>query len=289
MRCIPEMIRSWFVVPASGQVSMPDRDAIRDGIEYRTLPVCLMMVMLLFLPGIVRAEDKPAEKPPEPPSVVLCNPLSMKLGRTMKMTVRGLRLDQSTEVRCGLEGATVKILKKGTASVPRNFEAARVGDTEMVIEVTVPKTVTATETNIAVVSPGGESKPFRILISDPAAIVQDKEANDGFGQSQVVDPPCLIEGSIHTGLNVDVFAISAKAGQAVNARVTAHTLGSALDSILTLFDEHGRIIKTADDSDTPDAVLDIVVPRSGRYLLVLQDAHDQGGSTHPYRLEITAK
>jgi hypothetical protein len=77
--------------------------------------------------------------------------------------------------------------------------------------------------------------------------------------------------------------VSAKAGQKIRAEVIAARRGSAVDGILTAFDTSGRLLATSDDAaDSVDPILSLTAPADGDYLIVVQDAHDRGGGTHPY-------
>jgi hypothetical protein len=67
-------------------------------------------------------------------------------------------------------------------------------------------------------------------------------------------------------------------GQKLVFEVLAARYGSPLDSILTLYDDGGRIIGTNDDHDgSPDSRLAVTLPKTGVFYLSLADAHDQGG------------
>jgi len=76
-------------------------------------------------------------------------------------------------------------------------------------------------------------------------------------------------------------------GRTLVARVDARSYGSAVDAVLTLFDGAGTLVAVHDDGATPDAELRVPIVVSGTYRLVLQDALDRGGPTHPYRVTVT--
>ena len=63
--------------------------------------------------------------------------------------------------------------------------------------------------------------------------------------------------------------------------------GSLLDAVLTLFDAHGHILATCDDTaDSHDPQLRAELPADGAYFLALNDAHDRGGAWHNYELTV---
>ena len=90
---------------------------------------------------------------------------------------------------------------------------------------------------------------------------------------------------------MDVFRITAKAGQRLSAKVFAARLGSPLDSLLTLYDEHQRVIAMNDDAgpESPDSSLSLTLPRDGTYYISLTDAMGNGGAMFPYLLQVAVK
>jgi hypothetical protein len=276
----------------------------------RLLPSAVLC--LLALSGLSNSWLRAEEAPPEPPRIALSSPFAAAPGSTTKLIIRGWKLDQATDVRCLISGATVKVLSKGAAPVPGRQEAKQVGDTQIEIELTLPAAATGSKDaspeaatapsdqdrgqgiraagcELVVVSPEGESSPYRLLLGAASPVVTETEPNDGFNQAQPVESSQTIDGSTHGDRNVDVFRFEAAAGQMVTAEVFAARYGSALDSLLTLYDDRSTPVATSDDTDTPDSRVMYRVPRTGRYFLVLQDAHDRGGPAHPWRLVLSTR
>lgn len=66
--------------------------------------------------------------------------------------------------------------------------------------------------------------------------------------------------------------------------------GDGFDAMLTLYNERAQQIAFHDDlPKSRDARLEVELPADGVYFLVLIDAHDRGGPTHPYRLVVYKK
>lgn len=255
---------------------------------------CLAFAALAM--GIVVQEGFPEEgKPNERPVVLMTIPLAIPRGSTTRVTLRGQRLDGATMVKSLTPGVEVKIVGQGNAAVPNTLKSERVGDRQIEVELTVPA-IDATkpdgaggagEVELVVVTPKGESKPFAVLVGGEFPVVEEKEPNDGFAQAQPVVVPSIVNGAIHDARNVDVFAVEAKAGERLIVEVIAARRGSALDALLMLYDARGTVIAQNDDSPgTTDARLDVTLKAAGRYSLVVQDANDLGGVTHPYRLVV---
>ena len=151
---------------------------------------------------------------------------------------------------------------------------------------------------LRVVTAAGVSPPYRILVDGGPPAVAEKEPNDGFDTAQAIDlvpgTSMKLDGSIHESRNVDVYCFEGRAGERLRGELIAARQGGPLDAFATLFDESGSIVFQADDAEdadaaggpvtSPDPRWDTVLPRTGRYYLSLQDAHDRGGVLHRYRL-----
>jgi hypothetical protein len=233
-------------------------------------------------------QPKPAEKK-DAPRPLLCIPLGVVPGVETKVVIRGQRLDKATEVRFGDVKATVKIVKKRNASVPNMQDAAKVGDTEIEAQITLPADFAEKEAAFTVVTPAGESAPHKLFV-DKTPTVGEKEPNNGFRQAQAVQFPQVIDGAIGQSQDVDVFRFDGQAGQQVVIEVFAARYGSALDSFLTLYDAGGQIVASNDDIDgSNDSRIEATLPKAGVYYVSVIDAHDTGSPTHVYRLVIRAK
>jgi hypothetical protein len=236
-------------------------------------------------------QQKPSEKK-DAPRVLVVAPLGVVPGATTRLTVRGLKLDTATAVRFTDDRFTSKVLNKGKAAPLDKQEPARVGDTQVQVEVTLPAGADGFRDGKApfvVVTPAGESEPHHLLVETVLPVLAEKEPNNSFRQAQAIGVPQVIDGAIAQGQDVDVFRFEGKAGQKIVAEVLAARHGSALDSILTLYDAAGRELASNDDSDgSSDSRLEATLPTAGVYYLGLMDAHDQGGSAHVYRLVVRA-
>ena len=250
-----------------------------------------VLLLWLCLPATVslRADESSVEKK-EPPRVAMCVPLALPTESDMpaKLTVRGWNLEGVKELRSSDPKVSFKVLSSSKASVPNGQEAKNVGDTQLEVEATVSEGVPPGRLSLTVVAPHGDSDPYSMLVGSVDPVVADKEANDGFRQAQPINIPQTIDGLIHDRRNVDVYAFEIDSPLRVDIEVLARRHGSALDSLLTLFDERGRIVAVNDDHDgSPDSRITRTLP-AGRYLISLQDAHDHGGAAHPYRLTVRA-
>ncbi|HZY86405.1 MAG TPA: PPC domain-containing protein [Gemmataceae bacterium] len=249
-------------------------------------PLALLLLALLPLP-LFGQPKMPATA--GGPKIVVAIPLGVKPGATTRLTLRGLKLDAATEVRCQEPKASAKLLKKGGASVPNQQDVNRVGNTEAQVEVTLPPDYPARTVTVTVLTPAGESLPHALLV-DRGPVVAEKEPNNGFREAQPLAAGQEVQGAISQNQDVDVYRFEGKAGQHVVAEVLAARYGSALDSFLTLYDGEGRILASNDDSGGgPDSRVELRLPRDGAYFLSVIDANDQGGPAHVYRLSLRLK
>jgi len=204
------------------------------------------------------------------------------------MTLRGLNLDQASEVKFAepIEGATVAIKSKGKAEIPKETDPAVYGDTKAELEIKLPAEFAADKVGLIAVNPKGEAVyDLKVVAKDK--LIPEKEPNGGFATAQAVEAGQTIQGSIGQALDVDVFKIAGKKGETWSIEVEAQKRGSVLDPLLTLHDSAGHIVATADDSEASrDPSLKVTLPKDGTYLITLIDAHNAGGVTHPYLLNL---
>jgi pre-peptidase len=252
-------------------------------------PLRFLLLVSLVMPAFVgtvtpsHGQDKKADKKAEP-RVLLALPLGVQPGSTTKVTIRGVVLDAATEVRFPGSKVTAKIVAKGKANVPDKMPPTRVGDTQVVAEVTVPAGVAGPFLDFVVVTPAGETKTHQLLLETAIPVIVEKEPNEGFRQAQKIQLPQAIDGVIDRPRDVDVFAFEGKAGQRIVFEVHAARLGSLLDPILTLYAADASQVASSAADVKADPRIELTLPGDGTYFLSLNDAHDQGGPLHVYRL-----
>jgi hypothetical protein len=244
----------------------------------------LFAVWCLFL-GVLAASAQMKEGP----RVLVPMPLGIPVGTPTRLTLRGLRLDTATEVRCQAPKATAKLLGKGKASVPKAEDTPRLGDTQVEMELTLPPDYPGHSVTVSVVTAAGES-PAQPLLVEREPILTEKEPNNGFREAQALTLPVELQGAIGQPQDVDVFRFEGKAGQRLVLEVFAARFGSPLDPLLTLYDAAGQILARNDDVDgSADARIEITLPGDGVYFLEVADANDQGGPQYLYRLSVRAR
>jgi hypothetical protein len=243
--------------------------------------------VLALVPALTPAQrKKPAAK--NVPRIIVASRLGVAPGATARLDLRGLKLDGITAVRCAPKG-TVKVLRKAKVGLPNGQDAGRVGDSHAEVELSVPADVAGATLTLVAQSKDGDSAPYTLTL-DRTPVLAEKEPNGGFKQAQPIKVGQVVEGAIDRPQDVDTFRFEGKAGQKLVLEVRAARHGSALDSLLTLYDARGRTLDSNDDlPDSTDSRLEVTLPAAGTYYVSVQDAHDQGGPAFVYRLEVRAK
>lgn len=250
------------------------------------------MKFAAFVPSLLAlyltlAAQSASSQESEAPVIKLANPIGVLPGTTTKVLLRGWKLDDAKEVKCGDGKSTAKILGQGNADNLNMQDSKRVGDRKVEIELTLPVDVAVGELALTVVTGKGESQPYSLFVGGDLPVVEEKEGNDGFRQAQTLQIPQIVFGSIHADRNVDCFAFDGLAGKRLVCEVFAHRRGTNLDALLSLYNDRGVLVASHDDlSDSRDARLEVTLPSDGKFYLVLQDAHDLGGHAHAYRLVV---
>ncbi|MDY3553079.1 PPC domain-containing protein [Gemmata sp. JC717] len=244
------------------------------------------IVSLLVSCAATASQEKKVEPKKEPPPKVLYSvPLVVRPGEKQKLALRGKHLASVKDVKVlGADGAKVRVLGAKAVGVPNNYPADRVGDSEVEIELELPKDAKPGAVKL-IAAGASDSNEYRPLVRDDLPTVTDKEDNGAFGSAQLIALPVAVEGTIKGERDVDVFKFVGKKGQKVRIEVQAARFGSPLDGFLTVCDANRNILDTVDDADgSADPVVTLTLPGDGAYYVSLIDAHDLGGPNFGYRL-----
>ena len=130
--------------------------------------------------------------------------------------------------------------------------------------------------------------PFAV---DSLRDVVEREPNDSLKDAAKLTLPVIVNGRIQAAGDVDVFAVTGRAGEQVVAEITARRLGSPLDSVLELTDATGARLAVSDDvsdkgsgliTHQADSRITLSFPANGTYHLRVGDLQRKGGPE--YRL-----
>ena len=243
--------------------------------------IALHLALAAFaLPLAVAAKDaKPPVKVVQRAKYTL--PLAVAPGFAGRVTVRGFGLDTATEVTA--DGVAAKIVgKPRKAAPPQNVPPELSGDTEIDLELALPKDFAAPHIALKV----GTADAVKLLVV--RGLVAEREPNDGFATGQLIILPLTLHGTIEKARDADVYRFVGRKGQRWQFAVTARKLGSPVDALLTLYDDKRRVVESCDDNGIDaDPSFTVTLSRDGVYSLGVIDSHDQGGGIFPYVLSVT--
>ncbi len=125
----------------------------------------------------------------------------------------------------------------------------------------------------------------------------ESEPNNTPKAAQRVTLPIIMNGTIGTPGDQDLFRFEGRAGQEVVAEVYARRLDSPVDALLKLTDASGACLAANDDWEDlgsgvnthhADSYLRFKLPADGTYTVHLSDTQHAGGEAYAYRLRLSA-
>ena len=166
--------------------------------------------------------------------------------------------------------------KKSKAEVPKESDAKKIGDTQVAAEIFLPTETSAGTNWFTLTSPDGISEPRPLLFLAAVDLIDEKEPNGGFREAQAMSNGATMSGNIKEVGDVDVFRFEGAA-----------SVGSALDSLLTLYDAQGNLLASNDDAGNGrDSRLEFRLKAAGTHYVSVMDANDKAGPTHVYLLRV---
>ncbi len=101
--------------------------------------------------------------------------------------------------------------------------------------------------------------------------------------------PLAFNGILQEQGDTDYFKFTAKKGQKYRFRSYANKIGTAVDTVIYIYDAKGKQIGSNDDADgSSDSRLDFTAAADGEYVLRVRDMLDRGGKDFIYRIETEA-
>jgi hypothetical protein len=113
--------------------------------------------------------------------------------------------------------------------------------------------------------------------------LDDLEPNDDLANATPISYGETLKGSLDPFGELDFFAFSGTAGDTIQTDVSALSIGSELDALITLLDAAGDTIVDHDDriiGIMQDPLLQTVLPLTGNYFLVM-DSWNRTGENNP--------
>jgi hypothetical protein len=231
----------------------------------------------------------------EAPRITATEPAALTSGSKVTFKVRGFEMKGATQLRFIAAGEateseavaapiSVEIKETKEAGQAKGLDNKVVGNTQLIADLTLPADLAAGLWDYVIVTPAGEAKgKIAVLAAD--SVIDEKEPNNGFREAQELPAGKLARGSIQGDKDVDVFAFTAQAGQALKITVTS---GGPLlmDAQLDCYDLHGQFLAASDDDQSRDPVVTCKAQADGIVYICVSSAHDVGGEWHSYLLAV---
>ncbi len=210
------------------------------------------------------------------PKLTAASPLGVAPGQTVDLTLTGTALAKPTGVWSNLSAKfelPTDDKKNGTAA------------DKVVYRVTVPADAPQGTYALRIATPGGISN-LRLFTVDELPTLK-QVANTTLATAQELPLPVAVEGSVNAE-SYHYFKFRGEAGQRLAVDVQARRLGSALDSVVRLFDATGRELAFSDDEEATEADSRFVtrLPAAGEYFIELRDIRYQGSANHVFRMRV---
>lgn len=131
----------------------------------------------------------------------------------------------------------------------------------------------------------GVTTPLKFVVGDLPEITEQER--DGRPIPAAVQHPLTINGRIFPRQDVDVWTITARAGEIITIRVDADRIGSPLEAKIDVRGPRGQVAEALATSGH-DPRASFVASDAGTYAISIGDVRGDGGPAFVYRLSITS-
>jgi len=153
-------------------------------------------------------------------------------------------------------------------------------------KVKLPATVPPGKFGVFAQDAGGISpSPIPFRLSDLPNVVETDGNVSHATATKVPQFPAALNGVIAKEKEVDHYRFTAKKGETYDVHCYARRLGSALDSVMYIYNLNGGALIGNDDAIGPDSYFRWSVPADGEYVLTVTDHLGKGGPNYFYRVE----
>ncbi len=242
--------------------------------------------------------DWPTGNRTTPPTINAVSPLGVSRGATVEMTVEGFNLAGASAIYFSEPGIKAKILRvKELPDLPDirlgsngTLSTVDLGPLPMRNQVTVELDISP-EAQVSTVSmrlqtPLGTSPEARFAVEPYYGESPDREPNDTAENAFESYLPSILVGSISQPGDVDYYKISVKAGEQLVFDNGAAMLGTALQPVISIFDEARNPVREfGADGKTDTVAFGHHFKKSGAYYVRVSDYQQSGGRNHIYRIK----
>ncbi|MCC6509792.1 MAG: PPC domain-containing protein [Pirellulaceae bacterium] len=149
--------------------------------------------------------------------------------------------------------------------------------------------------DVRVATPRGVSTVGQVVIVADK-VLNEKDANDTRETAMSIGLPATVCGRIEKAEDVDVYRFQVEAGTRLCFHVLCmrlqdrvHDLQTHADPIITIRDQHGSVVASADNTFAGDPLVDHVFDRAGEYFLEIRDVRYTGNNFWEYSVEIHSR
>lgn len=254
------------------------------------------MRRLVFGLVLLAACGTAAAQPPPPglpsPRVQHVFPLGVKAGTTVEVTVTGTDIEEPEKLlfaHPNLKGEYIVPAKdvpdpkdpkktvpapKANPAGPHKFKVTATGD--------VPPGLY----DLRFVGKWGASNPRSFAVGDQTETAE-KEPNNDVPDAQKLELGTTVSGVISAPTDVDYSSFTGKKGQRVIVSCLTSSVDSKASPMLEVYDTSGRKLAVNRNYRDNDALVDLVLPADGDYLVRLcQFTYTVGGPDYFYRLSV---
>jgi hypothetical protein len=250
-------------------------------------------LVLLAVSGTAAAQQPPPGLPS--PHLQHVFPLGVRAGNSVEVTVTGTDLEEPESLLFAHPGLKGEYLAPPKAEVPDPKDPKKIGPPPKTnpagpykFRVTAAADVPPGLYDLRVVGAWGVSNPRTFAVSDQIEIAE-KEPNNDVGEAQKVEIGTTVSGIISAPTDVDYTSFTGKKGDRIVISCLASSISSRADPMIEVIDPSGRRLGTNRNYLGSDALIDVVLPDDGEYLVRLfQFTYTAGGPEYFYRLSITA-
>jgi len=117
--------------------------------------------------------------------------------------------------------------------------------------------------------------------------IAEMEPNSSPAQAQTLFLPCVVNGKIEIGSDLDYFAFNAEKDEKLVFQSQTRALGSPCDLVLAVKTAEGKTIAQSDSNQPADAALTNKFSDAGKYLLEVRDLSGNTQPNVPYRIKLS--
>lgn len=253
--------------------------------------------LVLSAASLALCDSVGAQQPPPglpSPRVQTVFPTGVKAGATVEVTVTGFDLEGPEKllfVHPGIKGELV--VEKETPPDPKDpkkkqpTKKAKAPPGQHTFKVAAASDVPPGLYDMRLVGKWGVSNPRTFAVGDQGE-VSEKEPNNDVPEAQKVELGTAISGTFSAGTDVDYSSFVGKKGQRVILSCLASSIDSKATPLIEVYDTGGRKLGAGRNSRDNDALVDVILPADGEFVVRLcQFTYTGGGPDYFYRLSIS--